>query len=179
MALMEPVGRDLNPRDKIKKHSASVRLWHWTNAIANSGLLLTVLIVSTVTNRYETSRLVIQELQMAKVSINNDQAKQVAQALGEGVWDVHVHFGYCLAGLLLFRLLLEAFQIADQKLIRKIKNAYRQLNIVNRNGEVDRHELAEMIIYVIFYILLIIQSVTGLSITFENIAFVKLNHSGI
>ncbi len=153
---------------KVKKYSAPIRLWHWANAVVISGSLITVLINSTITDDHSTSSFLKDELQKSNVSISNDQARSVAGALSDRVWDVHVYFGYFLAALLLFRLLLEFFQLADQKVIRRIKNAYVQFKTIKQNRQESRHELAVKSLYAVFYVLLAMMVVTGLFLAFED-----------
>jgi len=174
MAFMTPVRSDSEPPHQIKKNSAPLRLWHWISVLIISGSLITVLINSTITNTHQTSSLIKSEIQKAGVTVTNDQARSAAHALSDKVWGVHTYFGYCLAGLLVFRLMLEFFQLADQKFTRKLKSAYAQFNATKRNREIARHELAVKIIYCTFYVLLIIQVITGLALAFEGIAFFKL-----
>lgn len=164
---------------KVKKYSAPIRLWHWANAVVISGSLITVLINSTITDDHSISSFLKDELQKSNVSVSNDQARSVAGALSDRVWDVHVYFGYCLAALLLFRLLLEFFQLADQKVIRKIKSAYVQFNDIKQNRQETRHELAVKSLYAIFYVLLVIMVVTGLFLAFEDAMapFKAIRHS--
>jgi Ni/Fe-hydrogenase 1 B-type cytochrome subunit len=169
MAIIEPLRRDINSPHQIKKYSAPLRLWHWANTIVISGSLITVLINSTITDDQATSSLMKDEFQKAGASVTADQARSVAHALSDSVWDVHKYFGYCLAGLLLFRLLLEFFQLADQKFIRKLKSAWLQFKATKKNREAVRHELAVKSIYAIFYTLLTIQVITGLFLAFEDV----------
>jgi Ni/Fe-hydrogenase 1 B-type cytochrome subunit len=173
MAVIEPVRRDIEHPKQIKKNSAPLRLWHWANTIVISGSLITVLINSTITNTGQVSTLIKDQVQKSGVSLTDAQARAGAHALSDKVWDIHVYFGYCLAGLLLFRLVLEFFQLADQKFIRRLKSAYKQFIVTKKNREIARHELTVKIIYAKFYILLIVQVITGLCLAFEDIAFLK------
>ena len=168
MAIIEPARIDIIHSNRIKKNSASLRLWHWANTIVFSGLLITVLINSTITNTHEAATVIKTEIQKSGVTLTADQARSAAHALNDNVWDIHTYFGYCLAGLLLFRLLLEFFQLADQKFIRRLKSAYKQFVIIKKNREEARHELAVKIIYAAFYIVLIVQVITGLFLAFED-----------
>jgi len=168
MTIIEPPRKDVTPPYQIKKHSAPLRLWHWANTVVISGSLITVLINSTITDDQATSSLMKDEFKKAGASVTDEQARSVAHALSDSVWDVHKYFGYCLAGLLLFRLVLEFFQLADQKFIRKLKSVYVQFKTVKKDREETRHEFAVKIIYAIFYTLLIIMVVTGLFLAFED-----------
>jgi Ni,Fe-hydrogenase I cytochrome b subunit len=179
MATIEPVRKDLQHQGHIKKYSASLRLWHWANTIAISGSLLTVLINSTITDERPVSALVKNELKNAGATVSAEQADSVAHALGDSVWSVHIYFGYILVALLIFRLILEFFQLADQKFIRKMKSAYRQFQTTKKNRELAKHELTVKAIYAAFYILLIIMAVTGLFLAFEDLLapFKFIRHS--
>jgi len=169
MATIEPVRKDVQHQGHIKKYSASLRLWHWANTIVISGSLLTVLINSTITDERPVSALVKNELKKVGAGVSDEQAGSVAHALGDRVWSVHIYFGYVLVALLLFRMILEFFQLADQKFIRKMKSAYSQFQTTKKNREIAKHELTVKSIYTIFYLLLIMMAITGLFLAFEDL----------
>lgn len=157
-----------SPR-KVKKNSAAIRLWHWASAAAISGSLITVWINNYITDSHKTGKLFKDEFQKSGVTVTDDQAKQVAHALSDTVWDVHTYIGYGLAILFAFRLILEFFQVADQKFIRKIKMAYASFKTVKKNREAALHTLTVKIIYAGFYLLLLIMVLTGLFLAFEDV----------
>ncbi|HMG07194.1 MAG TPA: cytochrome b/b6 domain-containing protein [Mucilaginibacter sp.] len=169
MATIEPVPKDVQHQGHIKKYSASLRLWHWANTIVISGSLFTVLINSTITDERPISALVKNELKNTGTTVSDEQAGSVAHALGDSVWNIHIYLGYILVGLLLFRLALELFQLADQKFIRKMKSAYRQFQSTKKERELAKHELTVKAIYAAFYILLMVMAVTGLFLAFEDL----------
>ena len=168
MALIEPTRKNITQFDEQKRFSAPLRLWHWLNAVVISGSLITVLINATITDDRATSALLTTELQKAGASVNDKQARSVAHALSDGVWGVHIYFGYALAVLLLFRVLLEFFQLADQKFIRQLKSAYQKFKVTKVNRQAARQELTVKTIYSVFYILLIVMAITGLFLAFED-----------
>jgi cytochrome b len=168
MAIIEPVKMDVVHPEKNKKYSPSLRLWHWVNLVVISGSLITVLINSTITDDHTTSSLIKNEIQKAGATVSEDQARSAAHALSDSVWNIHIYFGYCLAGLLVFRLILEFFQLADQKFIRRLKSAYMNFNAIKKEREIARHELTVKLIYSLFYILLAIMVLTGLFLAFED-----------
>ena len=163
----------------IKKYSSSLRFWHWANMMVISGSLITVLINSTITDERPMASLVKNELKNNGAAITEGQAGSVAHTIGDKVWGVHIYFGYALAGLLLFRLVLEFFQLADQRFIGKLGEAYRQFKSTKRSRELARHEFTVKSIYALFYILLIIMAVTGLFLAFEDLlaSFKSIRHS--
>jgi Ni/Fe-hydrogenase 1 B-type cytochrome subunit len=169
MAIIEPKRIEIQNPQKIKKHSFTLRTWHWINFLVISGSLITVLINSTLTTPENTVQLVKNELSQQHIPVTAEQAGGVGHALEDQVWGIHIYFGYALAALLLFRLLLEFFQLTDQKFIRKIKSAYTQFHLTKKNRELVRHELAVKSIYAVFYILLTIMVLTGLFLAFEDL----------
>ena len=179
MTVIEPVNKDAAHPTQRKKYSASLRLWHWANMIVISGSLLTVLINSTLNDKGTVAPVIQNELKDGGITITPKQAISVGHALEDKVWEIHTYFGYVLAGLLLFRLLLEFFELADQKFIRKIKAAAIQFQTIKKNRELARHELVVKSIYAIFYLLLFTMAVTGLFLAFEDILapFKAIRHS--
>ena len=168
MAIIEPTNKDVEHPQQIKQYSFSLRLWHWINLVVISGSLLTVLLNSTLLKSRNVAPVIQSELKNAGNEATAKQANSVAHALADKVWDVHIYFGYGLAALLLFRIILEFFQLADQKFIRKIKAAYHEYNHIKKQREKALHDLAVKLIYTVFYILLVIMVVTGLFLAFED-----------
>jgi len=179
MTTIEPVRKDVQHPHQIKKNSASLRFWHWANTIVISGSLITVLINSTLTDRPAMSSLLQSEFQKNGANVNAHQASSVANVLEDQVWGIHTYFGYALAALLLFRLVLEFFQLADQKFIRKMKSAYHHYAVIKKDRETALHEFTVKLIYSAFYILLVIMVITGLFLAFEDLMapFKAIRHS--
>jgi Ni/Fe-hydrogenase 1 B-type cytochrome subunit len=168
MAIIEPVKQDIKHPEKIKKYSLPLRLWHWLNALVITGSLLTVLLNSTILKSQSIAPFVKDTLKESGVAVTDDQAKSVAHDLSDKVWEVHTWFGYGLVALLVFRLLLEFFQLADQKFIRGIKSAYQHYFITKKQRELALHEMVVKTIYALFYLMLITMAVTGLFLAFED-----------
>ncbi|MES2112413.1 MAG: cytochrome b/b6 domain-containing protein, partial [Bacteroidota bacterium] len=123
MAVIEPKRRDIVNPEQTKKYSASLRLWHWLNAIVITASLLTVLLNSTLLKGRKNAAFIKDKLHEAGATVSDEQARSVAHELTDKVWALHTYFGYGLAALVLFRILLEFFSLVDQKLIRKIRVA--------------------------------------------------------
>ncbi|SEM70563.1 Ni,Fe-hydrogenase I cytochrome b subunit [Mucilaginibacter gossypiicola] len=175
MAIIQPNHESLIHR----VYSAPLRFWHWANTIVISGSLITVLINSTITDKRTITNIIKTQLKAQGATITDDQSGSVAHALGDSVWSIHTWFGYVLVGLLLFRLILELFQLTDQKFIRRIKELYRQFHSTKKERELAKHELTVKAIYALFYILLIIMALTGLFLAFEDLLapFKSIRHS--
>lgn len=168
MAIIEPKRMDMQQPRQIKKYSVSLRFWHWLNVIIITGSLLTVLLNSTLLKTRKNAVFIKSQLQEAGAAVTDIQSRSVAHALSDKVWEIHTYFGYCLVALLLFRLLLEIFQLADQKLISKIKSAYDQYFIIKKERELARHELLVKTLYAVFYVLILTMVITGLCLAFED-----------
>ncbi|MEO6523062.1 MAG: cytochrome b/b6 domain-containing protein [Mucilaginibacter sp.] len=168
MALIEPVKQKIEQPGTTKTRSANLRIWHWLNVIAISGSLITVLINSTLLKSRQQAPLVQSELAKNGAGVTLDQARAAVHVLSDKVWDIHVYFGYALVALLLFRLLAEFFELADQKFIITLKKAWQQFNNTKKAREKTRHELFVKSIYVVFYLLLLTMVLTGLCLAFEK-----------
>src|ERR1700761_6923275 len=169
MSVIEPTRKDVQHPGQIKKNSASLRFWHWANTLVISGSLLTVLLNSTLLKSRNDMPVIKTALQNAGATVTDAQAKAAAHDLSDKVWDIHIYFGYGLAALLLFRIILEFFQLADQKFIRKLKSAWHQYHQTKKNRELALHELTVKTIYLVFYLLLTIMVITGLFLAFEGL----------
>jgi Ni/Fe-hydrogenase 1 B-type cytochrome subunit len=168
MSVIEPVRKDVQHPEQIKKNSASLRFWHWASALVISGSLLTVLLNATLLKSNNDSPVIKSALQNAGAVVTDKQVNAAAHDLSDKVWDIHVYFGYGLAALLLFRIILEFFQLADQKFIRKLKSAWYQYQQTKKHRELALHELTVKTIYLAFYLLLTIMVITGLFLAFED-----------
>jgi Ni/Fe-hydrogenase 1 B-type cytochrome subunit len=178
MTTIEPSRQDIENPGSIKKNSRNVRLWHWLNVIVISGSLITVLVNSTILDVRKNTSFVKDEVQKAGQAITDLQAKTAVHALQDKVWDVHIIFGYLLAALLAYRLISEFFQHVDQKFIRKLKTAYKAPSTLIANKNLVLHERFVKSIYAIFYLLLCIMAVTGLSLAFKENLHLSRSLSG-
>jgi len=178
MAVIEPKRTDVEHPGKIKRNSPSLRLWHWLNAIVITGSLLTVLLNSTLLKTRKNAVFIKDTLKENGAMVTDKQARSVAHELSDKIWALHTYFGYGLVALVLFRLILELFQVADQKLLRKLKIAYRNYYIIKKERELSRHEFWVKTTYAIFYLMIIIMAVTGLCLAFEDdVAWLKSIHA--
>lgn len=134
MITITPERKDVSNPAFNKKYSSSIRLWHWLNAVAITGSLLTVLLHSTIMGAWDNGQLIKSNLAQKGVSVTDEQARSAAHEISDKAWAVHTYFGYSLGALFLFRLIAEYFQLADQVLIRKIKSAYKQYYITRKTA---------------------------------------------
>jgi len=163
-----PVIKDIQPIPQIKKNSASIRLWHWLNAAVITGSLLTVLLHSTLLAPWQNGQIIQAQLKEAGANVTDDQARHAAHELSDRDWTVHTWIGYGLVALVAFRLLLEFFQVADQKFLRGLRRLYRQYKDTKENRAQARHDFWVKTLYAMFYLMIITQAITGLCLAFED-----------
>ena len=166
MALIEPLKQDSSDTSSGKKYSRGLRLWHWLSAIIISGSLLTVLADSTITDDHANAGMIQKSFAEKNISVSQDDARNAAHEIGDKVWEIHTYFGYILIALFIFRLILEFYHRADQKLVRKLKLAYMHFKGEHRRQA--KHEMVVKSLYIAFYGLLGIMAITGLCMAFED-----------
>jgi Ni/Fe-hydrogenase 1 B-type cytochrome subunit len=165
---VQPGRNDAIYPQQIKKHSAPLRLWHWLNATAITGSLLTVLLNSTLFKTRANAAFIKTKLTGAGAIVTDQQARAAAHAISDRIWQIHIYCGYTLGTLLLFRLVMEFFQLADQKFIRRLKGAWHQFKTVKKYRELAIHEFWVKTIYAVFYLMLLTMVLTGLCLVFED-----------
>ena len=168
MAIIEPEKRNVEHPYQQKKYSSALRFWHWLNLLVILGSFLTVTLLGTILDRRESTAFIQQKLQKAGATVTNEQARAASIGIRDEVWQIHIYCGYTLAALLLFRLALEFFNATDQKLIRKIKAAYRYYFVLKKERKLARHELFVKLLYVLFYLMLLVMAITGICLSFED-----------
>ena len=159
-----------------QRNSLAIRVWHWLTVIGFTASLITVLLGSTLfKTRYNIST-VTDEISAKGGSVTSDQARSVAHAFSDKLWDTHKIIGYVLCFLLLSRLFIELGQKTDEKLLNRIHKA---LNFRTSN-EKDIMERNHYVLvkrgYLVFYGLFFCMAITGLILAFEDVDFLKPFH---
>ncbi|RYG09686.1 MAG: cytochrome b/b6 domain-containing protein [Chitinophagaceae bacterium] len=178
MALIEPSRREIINPSQIKKHSASLRFWHWTNALIICGSLLTVLLNSTLFDVRDNAAYIQKQLKDSGATVNEEQARNVAHGLEDKVWSLHIYFGYALVALLLFRLTSELINTDKPKFLRKLKLTYAAYKN-SRRDNTAKHDLIVKLLYLTFYILITVMAITGICLAFDDVLGIgkSLSHS--
>lgn len=145
--------------------SKALRLWHWGSFIIVCLMLFTVFTGKFFVNPYGNSRVIHQALISAGASVTEEQAAQAAERMSEKVWALHTKFGYVLAGLFVFRILIEVLQSRKQRFFPALIDAIRQFNRPDRGQA--RHYVLVKTIYLLFYGLLGTIVWTGLWMAFN------------
>lgn len=143
-----------------------MRIWHWLNALLICGSLLTVLINSTLFDGNLSTTFIKSELQKNGANVSQVQARAVQHGFEDKVWAIHIYIGYALAALLLYRIIMERFENKSYKFIPKLKSTF-QLYFTTKIKS-DGYEFSIKLLYLLFYIVIFLMVLTGLSIAFDN-----------
>jgi Ni/Fe-hydrogenase 1 B-type cytochrome subunit len=160
-------------------HSAAIRLWHWSLVLFVSATFATVLLASTIFRTRNTVAMVRDELMQNGVTINAGQARAVAHAYSDKLWDLHKWLGFGICLLVLARIIIEMTQPQEERLAGQLKKAL-QLKPANRQTKMELQQYIQVKrIYLVFYLALFLMALTGLGLAFEDIPFLRTWHSAI
>ena len=146
-----------------QSHSRALRLWHWLTFLIILLIFYTVFVAKFTVNPWDTAPVVKQALQKQGITLTDEQARMAVGNLDEGVWNWHKRFGYVLAGLFVFRILLEFLQPRDERFFVRTKAALKTIK-----AKSSLHYFIVRIIYLLFYGVLATVVVTGLLLTFYD-----------
>lgn len=142
----------------------SLRIWHWLNAFAISGLLLTVLLRKTLLSWRENSAVISKKLEAAGHTIAPELAKEIAVTIRNPLWDIHIYLGYLLGALLLGRILIILF-VEKKCLLKAVLQSLKSGAIFKVN---TRHYYMVKALYALFYIMTLLMVVTGFLLVFKE-----------
>lgn len=131
--------------------------------------MITVLLASTLFRTGNNISLVRDQLQQNRLTVDQGQARAVAHAFNDRLWDLHTWIGYFVAVFLLGRFVLEIVQPADEKLSYKIKKAMGFQLLSTERKQEQLHYTRVKWSYILFYGLILIMAVTGLGLAFEQV----------
>jgi len=162
-----------NTLDLRQRHSAAVRIWHWSFFIVLTASLVTVGLASTLFRTRNNIALVQTELKTKGVVVDGDQARAVAHEFNDKLWGLHTWLGYVLCFFLVARLVIEWLHPSDEKLNRRIRAALAfKPSTPQERGE-QQHYLLVKRSYLVFYAAIAVMALTGLVLAFEDVALFK------
>lgn len=132
------------------KYTLGFRIWHWLNAIVILGLIGTVFLRKTFLSYKANAEILMTKLSEMGTDITIDDAKILAKAIRNVMWEWHIILGYALAFLVLYRIYLF---IAD----KSKKEEFGSLNL---------HKKAVKISYCVVYAAIFFMAISGLAIYF-------------
>lgn len=132
------------------KYTLGFRIWHWLNAIVILGLIGTVFLRKTFLSYKANAEILMTKLSEMGTDITIDDAKILAKAIRNVMWEWHIILGYALVFLVLYRIYLF---IAD----KSKKEEFGSLNL---------HKKAVKISYCVVYAAIFFMAISGLAIHF-------------
>ena len=151
---------------------ASIRIWHWLVFLFFTATISTVIFGSTLYSTRDNISLVQEQVQQKGGTVTKEQAWSVAHEFSDKLWMLHKYIGFGLSILLLWRIVAEVSISKDQKFTTRIRKALSYPN----NTDDKKHALLVEYGYLIFYLLFIIMTLTGLVLAFEDLEFLKPVH---
>lgn len=141
---------------------AALRVWHWLDALAITGLLATVLLRKTWLSWRTNAAFFTEKLADAGTTITPELARELAIGIRTPMWDWHYRLGILLAVLLVVRVVV-AVVSPDQ---RPFAAAVRAVSAARTGGSV--HVAAVRAFYAAFYLALAFMVGSGLTMYFDE-----------
>lgn len=150
----------------IQEHSMMIRIWHWLTFVVISGIIITVLINSTIMNQRMNAGMVQEQLKSRGATVTEEQAFSVSREYEDKFWGIHKLLGYGLAFLLFSRIIIEFSQPGEEKLRSRFSNALGLYRLNDSARNTYRHYLWVKTGYLLFYTLVVCMALTGLGLAF-------------
>jgi len=138
----------------MKSRRFDFRIWHWVHAFVVLGLMGTILLRKTFLSWRSNSELITQKLAEINIDISIEQAILLAKAIRAPMWEWHIIFGYALAALLVWRIML-FFTPSGINFYRHFKDK-------------SRHKKLVTISYIGIYSILLFMAISGLTMEFKE-----------
>lgn len=149
-----------------QKHSAALRIWHWLTFLVISGSIITVLINSSILSPRDDVKMVQEQLSKKGLTATDEQAFAVSHQYEDQMWDVHKYFGITLAFLFLSRIVIEFSQPEGERIRIRYKRAVESFKQKGPDQADYLHYLRVRKTYLVFFGLLFLMVLTGLSLVF-------------
>lgn len=140
-----------------------LRLWHWLNAIAITGLLLTVLLRKTFLSWRANTALIQSKIETAGGQIDPTLARDIAVTMRDAMWEWHYIFGFGLVALFFFRIFVSV-RHKETKPLQFTKSLHHNLKQIS---------------YAAFYLATFFMSVTGLTLYFKDTLGISKELTGV
>jgi Ni/Fe-hydrogenase 1 B-type cytochrome subunit len=162
-----------------ERHSALIRIWHWTFFLLVISTIVLVLLAEYVFDTRANAPMVMVEAMDGGVELNEQQARGIAHYFPEKLWVLHTWIGYGISFLLLSRLVIEVVVSKEEKLRNKIKRALHLAPASDVEKQDRRHYVWVKRGYLVFYVLIFIMATTGLGLAFEDVGIFDTYHRPI
>lgn len=163
---------------------ALLRIWHWLNALAMTGTLGTVLLRKTFLSWRTNAQVIENEVRELGGTISADQAANIAKTIRAPMWEWHYIFGFALIGLLAFRIVIALLDRSQLPVLKAWKAFQHFRRLPGAHKAAGAHHLMVQLGYVVFYVMLLLMSISGtvmyfaepLGVAKETVDNIKGNH---
>jgi cytochrome b561 len=152
--------------------SAYLRIWHWLTFLFFLASISTVIFGSTLFKTKENIAMVQEQAMHKGGVLTNDQARAIAHEFSDKLWMLHKYIGFGLSILMLLRIIIEVAASKQDTVMGRIKAA---ASIPVKDAE-QKHYINVNKSYLLFYMLFITMSLTGLVLAFEDVKFLDPIH---
>jgi Ni/Fe-hydrogenase 1 B-type cytochrome subunit len=152
--------------------SAYLRIWHWLTFLFFLASISTVIFGSTLFKTKDNITMVQEQAMHKGGVLTNDQARAIAHEFSDKLWMLHKYIGFGLSILMLLRIIIEVAASKQDTVMGRIKAA---ASIPIKDAE-QKHYINVNKSYLLFYMLFITMSLTGLVLAFEDIKYLDPIH---
>ncbi|QDK45028.1 cytochrome b/b6 domain-containing protein [Bdellovibrio sp. ZAP7] len=151
-----------------KYQPASLRWWHWLNALAILALLGTVLLRKTFLSWRTNAEFIKTKVEEGAGSVTPEVAESIAKGLRDLMWQWHYWIGFGLGALLLARILIGLFVVKKCPATQAVQSAagLKEVPKTKRIGAV--HYTLVKTGYALFYLFTLYMVLSGLLLYFKN-----------
>lgn len=159
-----------------EKHPLLIRVWHILFFLFVLSTIIVVIFAEQVFDTRANAPSVMEEAMDRGVELNEKQARGIAHYFSEKLWVIHTYIGYGITFLLICRLLIEFLVSREHRFWKRLMQALRLKPDTDLARKDRRHYLFVRFTYVVFYILILVMSCTGLGLAFEDMEFFDKIH---
>ncbi|WP_413294464.1 cytochrome b/b6 domain-containing protein [Bdellovibrio sp. HCB185ZH] len=151
-----------------KYQPASLRWWHWLNALAILALLGTVLLRKTFLSWRTNAAFIKTKVEEGAGSVTPEVAESIAKALRDVMWQWHYWIGFALGALLVGRILIGLFVVKKCPATHAVQSAagLSQVPKETRIGAV--HYTLVKSSYALFYLITLYMVLSGILLYFKK-----------
>ena len=152
--------------------SAYLRIWHWLSFLFFLASISTVIFGSTLYKTKNNISMVQEQAMQKGVVLTNDQARAIAHEFSDKLWMLHKYIGFGLSILMLLRIIIEVAASKQNTVMGRIREA-ASIRVMDAE---KKHYINVNKSYLLFYMLFIMMSLTGLVLAFEDVKFLDPIH---
>jgi Ni,Fe-hydrogenase I cytochrome b subunit len=159
----------MNNTYSFKKHQpASMRWWHWLNALAILALLGTVLLRKTFLSWRTNAAYIQSKIEEGAGSVTPEVAESIAKGLRDVMWQWHYWIGFALGALLVARILIGIFVVKKCPATHAVQSAMGISSVPRETRITAVHYTLVKSGYALFYLITLYMVLSGIALYFKK-----------